>query len=133
MCPVALEINFMTQPRIDTVIQLPDKRNLAYAEYGDADGLPVFLFHGLPGSRLSWGLIPDHPFPPDIRIIAPDRPGYGKSDPKPGRTLLDWADDRFVDFSTFVHGSTFQRGYVRFCNRALMTARSMLHLLKASP
>jgi pimeloyl-ACP methyl ester carboxylesterase len=66
---------------------------LAYAEYGDAEGFPVFLFHGLPGSRLSWGLIPDDPFPPSLRIVAPDRPGYGKSDPKPRRTLLDWADD----------------------------------------
>lgn len=83
----------MTVPRIDTVIQLPDKRQLAYAEYGDANGAPVFLFHGLPGSRLAWGLIPGDPFPPGVRIIAPDRPGYGQSDPKPGRTLLDWPDD----------------------------------------
>jgi pimeloyl-ACP methyl ester carboxylesterase len=51
------------------------------------------LFHGLPGSRLAWGLLPGDPFPPGLRIIAPDRPGYGNSDPKPGRTLLDWADD----------------------------------------
>jgi pimeloyl-ACP methyl ester carboxylesterase len=28
-----------------------------------------------------------------LRIVAPDRPGYGRSDPNPGRTLLDWADD----------------------------------------
>ncbi len=80
-------------PRIDTVIELSDKRRLAFAEYGDPDGAPVFLFHGLPGSRLSWGLLPDNPFPSGMRIIAPDRPGYGKSDPKPGRTQLDWAND----------------------------------------
>ena len=83
----------MTPPRIDTDIQLSDKRRLAYAEYGDSKGVPVFLFHGLPGSRLSWGLLPDDPFPPGLRIVAPDRPGYGRSDPKPGRTLLDWAND----------------------------------------
>ena len=83
----------MTQPRIDNVVQLSDQRQLAYAEYGEPDGTPVFLFHGLPGSRLSWGYIPDNPFPPGLRIIAPDRPGYGGSDPKPGRTLLEWADD----------------------------------------
>ena len=83
----------MTLPRIDSVVELSDKRQLAYAEYGDANGAPVFLFHGLPGSRLSWGLIPDNPFPPGLRIVAPDRPGYGKSDPKHRRTLLDWADD----------------------------------------
>ena len=83
----------MTLPRIDSFVQLSDKRKLAYAEYGNSSGAPFFLFHGLPGSRLSWGLIPDHSFPPGIRIIAPDRPGYGQSDPKPGRTLLDWSND----------------------------------------
>lgn len=83
----------MTSPRVDSVIQLSEGRQLAYSEYGELDGTPVFLFHGLPGSRLSWGLIPDAPFPPGLRVIAPDRPGYGKSDPKPQRTLLDWADD----------------------------------------
>jgi pimeloyl-ACP methyl ester carboxylesterase len=83
----------MTLPRIDTFVQLSDKRRLAYAEYGDSNGAPVFLFHGLPGSRLSWGLISNNPFPPGLRIIAPDRPGYGQSDPKPRRTLLDWAND----------------------------------------
>ncbi len=83
----------MNLPRIDDTIQLPDGRKLAYAEYGDSDGFPVFLFHGFPGSRLSWGRLPGKPFPPGLRILAPDRPGYGRSDPKPGRTLLGWADD----------------------------------------
>lgn len=83
----------MTTLLSDNIFQLSDRRSLAYAEYGDPTGFPVFLFHGLPGSRLSWGLIPGNPFPPGLRIIAPDRPGYGKSDPKPGRTMLDWPED----------------------------------------
>jgi len=83
----------MTLPRIDNVVQLSDRRRLAYAEYGDANGTPVFLFHGLPGSRLSWGLLPGDPIPPGLRIIAPDRPGYGRSDPNPEHTLLNWVDD----------------------------------------
>ncbi|MDH3692685.1 MAG: alpha/beta hydrolase [Gammaproteobacteria bacterium] len=66
---------------------------MAYAEYGEPNGAPLFLFHGLPGSRLSWGLIPDKPFPPGLRIVAPDRPGYGNSDPKLQCTLLGWVDD----------------------------------------
>jgi len=28
-----------------------------------------------------------------LRIIAPDRPGYGLSDFKPARAMVDWADD----------------------------------------
>lgn len=83
----------MIEPRLDTAIRLPDGRPLAFAEYGDRTGAPLMLFHGTPGSRLAWGLLPGDPFPPGMRIIAPDRPGYGRSDPKPGRTLLDWADD----------------------------------------
>lgn len=77
----------------DNTFLLSDSRILAYAEYGNPDGFPVFLFHGLPGSRLSWGLIQGNPFPVELRIIAPDRPGYGKSNPKPGRTMLDWPED----------------------------------------
>ena len=83
----------MAPPRVDDVVNLPDGRRLAYAEYGDANGRPVFLFHGLPGSRLSWGLLPGDPIPAGLRIIAPDRPGYGRSEPRPHRTLCAWADD----------------------------------------
>jgi pimeloyl-ACP methyl ester carboxylesterase len=28
-----------------------------------------------------------------IRVVSPDRPGVGGSDRRPGRTLVDWADD----------------------------------------
>lgn len=72
------------KPRIEAVIEVSNKRRLAYAEYGDPDGIPVLLFHGLPGSRLAWGFLPDNPFPPGLRVIAPDRPGYGRSAPNPG-------------------------------------------------
>lgn len=65
---------------------------MGYAEYGDPKGVPVFLLHGNPGSRLSWGLMPDSPFLPNIRIIAPDRPGYGLTDFKKN-ALEHWPDD----------------------------------------
>ena len=75
------------------MIKLSDGRQLAYAEYGDPDGIPVMLFHGLPGSRLAWGLLPGNIFLQGMRIIAPDRPGYGRSSPNAGRSLLDWTED----------------------------------------
>ena len=28
-----------------------------------------------------------------VRLLVCDRPGFGRSSPKPGRSLLDWADD----------------------------------------
>jgi hypothetical protein len=35
-----------------SVITLSDGRNLAYAEYGKSDDIPVFYFHGTPGAHL---------------------------------------------------------------------------------
>ena len=79
-------------PSPNNSISLPDKRHLGYAEYGVDDGFPVFLFHGNPGSRLSSGYFPDCPFIEGIRIIAPDRPGYGLSEFKEN-ALESWPDD----------------------------------------
>jgi pimeloyl-ACP methyl ester carboxylesterase len=74
-------------------ITLPDGRKLGYAEYGAPDGTPVLFFHGSPGSRHIHADMADVATQRNIRLIAVDRPGYGLSDVKHGRTLLDWADD----------------------------------------
>lgn len=83
----------MTTLRDDNILRLSDGRRLGYAEYGNLEGDPVFLVHGTPGTRLYWKPFPGFPFRPDLHIIAPDRPGYGLSDWKPGRTMTDWPDD----------------------------------------
>ncbi len=64
-------------------------RRLGFAEYGDPGGLPVVFFHPTPGSRLDGA----HTQPSPLRVIAVDRPGYGRSDPLPDRTLLQVAGD----------------------------------------
>lgn len=74
------------------ILGLSDGRNLCWAEYGDPDGTPVFLFHGNPGSRLAWGAMPGSPFVSGVRIIAPDRPGYGRTDFEPN-ALERWPQD----------------------------------------
>jgi pimeloyl-ACP methyl ester carboxylesterase len=74
-------------------LRLSDGRTLGYAEYGDASGRPLLFFHGSPGSRLSAALLDDAARRSSVRVIAPERPGFGRSDPKPRRTLLDWSDD----------------------------------------
>ena len=74
-------------------IRLKDGRKLAFAESGDPSGLPVIFLHGNPGSRymrhpddsLTYGM--------GVRLITPDRPGYGLSDFQPDRTLLDCPSD----------------------------------------
>ncbi|MFJ8528285.1 alpha/beta fold hydrolase [Bacillus sp. NPDC094106] len=66
---------------------------MTYLEYGKTNGLPVMLFHGTPGSRI-WSLTDDIVAKRlGIRLISIDRPGYGLSDPKQNRTVLDWAED----------------------------------------
>lgn len=76
----------------DDVITLADGRALAFAEGGDLAGTPVLFFHGGPSSRVC---CPDEELcrARNVRWIAPDRPGYGRSDPKPGLRLLDWPAD----------------------------------------
>lgn len=77
----------------ERMIHLKDGRRLAYMEYGQRDGDPVMLFHGTPGSKV-WFLEDDEiAISMGLRLIATDRPGFGASDPKRGRTLLDWPDD----------------------------------------
>lgn len=74
-------------------IKLKDGRFLGYTEYGDPKGKPIFLFHGWPVSRLSGAVADKSAKKLGIRIISPDRPGYGLSDFQPKRTLLDWPED----------------------------------------
>jgi pimeloyl-ACP methyl ester carboxylesterase len=77
---------------MDGAFALSDGRALGYAEWGAADGAPIFGFHGTSLSRLAH-LGEDAPRAAHARLILVDRPGYGLSDLHPGRTLLDWPGD----------------------------------------
>jgi pimeloyl-ACP methyl ester carboxylesterase len=78
----------------ENYLKLPDGRQLCFAEYGAPKGQPIFVFHGNPNSRLLWGVIPGSPFLPDVRLIAPDRPGFGQTDFKKDiTTLQNWPND----------------------------------------
>ena len=71
-----------------------DGRKLAFAQYGDPDGTPVFLLHGTPGCRLS-GRHPDESRVVDagLWLITYDRPGYGQSARHKGRRVVDCVAD----------------------------------------
>jgi pimeloyl-ACP methyl ester carboxylesterase len=79
----------------ERTIELKDGRVLGVAEFGDPAGRPVVYHHGFPGSRLDYALLDpeDVARSSGVRIIALDRPGSGLSSPRPGRSLLDQADD----------------------------------------
>lgn len=75
------------------LLPLADGRLLSYAEYGRADGLPLVYCHGFPGSRLEAQLAAPLAERLGVRLIAPDRPGFGFSSPLPGRRFGDWPAD----------------------------------------
>ena len=77
----------------DQTLTLSDGRTLAFAEYGPSSGTQVFFLHGYPSSRLEpFGLEPQAE-KRNLRLIAPDRPGYGLSSPQPGRTIPNYNSD----------------------------------------
>jgi pimeloyl-ACP methyl ester carboxylesterase len=84
----------MTETTPETrFLEIQPQRHLAYCEYGDPHGRPVFFFHGTPGSRLEPALGDQAGTKHGFRIIALDRPGMGASAHYPGRKLLDWPRD----------------------------------------
>jgi len=70
-------------------VPIDDDRHVAYAEYGDPAGHPIVFLHGTPGSRRLGRLFDDAARREGVRILAPDRPGYGRSSPWPTRDLSD--------------------------------------------
>lgn len=70
-----------------------DGRRIAYIEYGDADGYPIFYAHGGPGSRLEGIMFHEKAHEYGFKIIATDRPGMGQSTYLENRVLLDYPKD----------------------------------------
>jgi pimeloyl-ACP methyl ester carboxylesterase len=75
-------------------LHTPDGRRLAYVDAGEPGATPIVCHHGTPGSRLDRH--PDeHAMLAELglRAVTYDRPGYGESDPHPGRRVADAAAD----------------------------------------
>lgn len=75
------------------LVELSDGRRLAYTEWGDPDGFPIVHQHGMPGSRFDHEADEQLYRSLGVRVITPDRPGYGLSDPHPHARLVDWPPD----------------------------------------
>lgn len=75
------------------VVPLKDGRRLSYSDQGDPQGMPVVFMHGMAGSRYlrhpDDSLLLQH----GVRLIIPERPGSGDSDPLAGREITDWPKD----------------------------------------
>ena len=77
------------------ILDLSDGRQMAYSEWGPRNAPAMFYCHGFPGNHRELELARPvlertglH-----VRVIALDRPGYGMSTFRPGRTFLDWPHD----------------------------------------
>jgi pimeloyl-ACP methyl ester carboxylesterase len=79
--------------RLSQEFRLPGGRRIGYAEFGDPAGAPVIALHGTPGSRLMFALTGSPARARGLRIIAPERPGYGLSDWCRAETLAQLAGD----------------------------------------
>lgn len=66
-------------------------RDVGVYEYGDPNGRPVFALHGTPacGAGFEWADAPARAR--GLRVIAPDRPGIGHSDPVPLTAIAQYA------------------------------------------
>ncbi|HLN05189.1 MAG TPA: alpha/beta hydrolase [Acidimicrobiales bacterium] len=76
-----------------STLQVTDGRQLAYAEWGDLDGSPIFALHGTPGCRLDRPPGEDKLRAAGLHLITYDRPGYGASDRHNGRQVADCVGD----------------------------------------
>jgi pimeloyl-ACP methyl ester carboxylesterase len=74
-------------------LTLPGGRQLSYAEFGPAQGTPVLYFTGGNSSRLEGQWFEQAAARKKVRLIVPDRPGFGLSTFQPNRRLLDWPRD----------------------------------------
>ncbi|CAG8071303.1 unnamed protein product [Penicillium nalgiovense] len=82
-----------TSSRVDRTMRLSDGRTLGYAEYGCETGYPLVFMHGYPQCHLGASTL-DHIFRQRrIRVIAPERPGFGLSTGQSDRRIMDWATD----------------------------------------
>ena len=65
--------------------------NLSFAEYGDKNGFPILVQHGLIASIDDYDLF-DRLLQIKARLICAARPGYGESSPYEMTSYSEWAD-----------------------------------------
>jgi len=116
---------------------LPSGRALAYAEYGDPEGHPVFCLHGTPGSRHLYSVADRRAQERRLRLIAPDRPGLGDSEHYPNWNFSTVTDDlaqlaQHLELETFsLLGFSGGGPYAAFATRQLAPQVRTLALVSA--
>lgn len=117
-------------PFVDRVLRAADGRSLGIAEFGDPAGTAVLWCHGGPGSRLEPMWLHDAAARAGLRLIGFDRPGYGRSEPRPGRTIASVVDDMLavadqLSISTFAAVGVSTGGAYALALAALAPSRAL--------
>ena len=81
---------------MDQVLALPGGGTVGFNDYGcggdDSDGTAIIHCHGGPGCRIQSAAVwVEGCQARGLRLIGIDRPGYGLSSARPGRSIADWA------------------------------------------
>jgi pimeloyl-ACP methyl ester carboxylesterase len=74
-------------------LTMPDRRTVTYCCYGAPDGVPVVSLGGAPSIRWERPDVVAAFEACGLRVLVPDRPGYGGSTRRPGRLVADVVDD----------------------------------------
>jgi pimeloyl-ACP methyl ester carboxylesterase len=77
----------------ENLVSMRSGRKLEVQEYGDGAGHPVVFFHGLIGSHHQASYVAGRAEQEGLRIVAPNRPGVGRSEFVVRRSALEAVDD----------------------------------------
>ncbi|GKT54423.1 hydrolase [Colletotrichum tofieldiae] len=91
--------SYLCSPRLSQKIRHPQTgRVISFSEVGDADGSAVFCCVGMGLTRYITGFYDELALTLKLRLITPDRPGVGDSEPYADGTAtpLSWPDDVYA-------------------------------------
>jgi pimeloyl-ACP methyl ester carboxylesterase len=77
----------------ERTITMPDGRALRVYESGERHGRPVLAIYGTPSGGVVYAPHAEDAEAKGIRFVTWDRPGYGDSAPRPGRSVADVVED----------------------------------------
>jgi pimeloyl-ACP methyl ester carboxylesterase len=103
---------------------LPGHRRLSYSAAGS--GAPVILIHGSLATSATWRRVAASLEGAGLRLIAPDLPGWGSSDPEPDgcADLLDYEANAIESLANAQGGAVHLVAHSYGCNVALLVALS---------
>ncbi|HFB2048459.1 MAG: alpha/beta hydrolase [Hyphomicrobiaceae bacterium] len=98
--------SILVDPELDRRFFLSDGRTISYREYGALNGRVVLALHGTPGSRLKYKPAHIAAGTRGLRIISPDRWGYGFTQAPRTRSLSFYSDD-IIEFTKALGVASF--------------------------